>query len=405
MRIVATVLLSFALSASADNALYESELIFEPTDTTPVHVHASCIVECPNGDLIAAWYENGTPLPEPYFSAQHDKSDDVRIGGARMPAGSNAWNDPFVMADTFGVSDNNPCMAIDAQGKLWLVHAALLGVPDNSWGSALVNYRFSTDYMRPGPPVWSKEGILVPHPTGFETSLENALPERVRKERPDIAQLLAKRLKDPLKVRLGWMPRSHPLLRSDGALVVPLANENFGIASMAITNDSGESWTMSDAVPLAGVEQPSLAQAPDGRILAYFRSADDEVRIRRSESHDGGITWSVPVPTELVHPSSGLEILYLENGHLAIVYNDKKDSPRDRLAVSISDDDGNTWKWTRHLEDTPGGRFDYPSIIQARDGSLHVTYTYNLKSIKHVHINEAWVRDGVEAARRVVPRR
>lgn len=57
-------------------------------------------------------------------------------------------------------------------------------------------------------------------------------------------------------------------------------------------------------------------------------------------------------------------------------------------------DDGRTWKWIRHLENTEGGRFDYPSLIQAEDGTLHATCTYNLKTIKHVHFNEDWIQEG-----------
>ncbi len=393
MRVVLPWVLLFATVAGAEEALYESRLVFEPTDQTPGHVHASCVVECPNGDLLAAWYENGTPLSPPYFSAQGDKSDDVRIGGARLPKGADRWNAPFVMADTFGVSDNNPCLAIDGAGRLWLVYATLLGVPENTWGSALVQYRIASDYQRPGRPAWFAARVLVPHPTGFETALRNALPKRVR-EKESTDAWLGKRLKDPLQVRLGWMPRAHPLRRSDGAMLLPLGNENFGVVSMAITKDGGGTWTISDAVPLAGLEQPTVTEAPDGTLLAFFRSADDEVHIRRSVSTDGGMTWSLPTLTDRVHPFSGLEILYLKNGHLLLIYNDQEDSPRDRLAVSISADDGKTWKWTRHLENTPGGRFDYPSVIQAKDGSLHATYSYNLKTVKHVHFNEAWVQAG-----------
>ena len=393
MRIALVLLFLTAMSVHAEDILYESRFVYEPTEDTPSHVHASCIVECPNGDLLTVWYENGNPLPKPYYSSEGDKSDDVRIGGSRMRKGATTWNAPFVMVDTFGISDNNPSMAIDKKGQLWLVHATLLGVPENTWTSALVHYRISSDYMRLGPPVWSKEQILVPHPTGFETALKNALPERIQ-ERDGLDESLKKRLKDPFKVRLGWMPRAHPLLRSDGAIILPLSNENYGIVSMAITKDDGETWTISDAVPLAGLEQPTVTEAPDGKLVAFFRSADDEVRIRRSESSDGGMTWAVPVVTDLVHPFSGLEILYLKNGHLALIYNDQEDSPRDQLAVSISTDDGKTWKWTRHLENTPGGRFDYPSMIQAKDGSLHASYSYNLKTIKHVRFNAAWVQQG-----------
>jgi hypothetical protein len=83
------------------------------------------------------------------------------------------------------------------------------------------------------------------------------------------------------------------------------------------------------------------------------------------------------------------------------------------LAVALSDDEGKTWKWKRHLEfDSPGpeaGAYHYPSIIQARDGSLHASYSYHLnkanlekdadgrlkrKTIKHAHFNEEWVMAG-----------
>jgi predicted neuraminidase len=68
---------------------------------------------------------------------------------------------------------------------------------------------------------------------------------------------------------------------------------------------------------------------------------------------------------------------------------------RHRLAVSISDDEGKTWKWTRHLENQTGGSYHYPAIIQSRDGMLHGVYSYFVergKSMKHVAFNEAWVK-------------
>jgi predicted neuraminidase len=40
-----------------------------------------------------------------------------------------------------------------------------------------------------------------------------------------------------------------------------------------------------------------------------------------------------------------------------------------------------------------GQRFDYPPIVQGRDGLLHATYSYNLKTIKHVTFNEAWIKE------------
>ena len=378
--------------------LYQADFIFDPDAQDHGHVHASCVVESPNGDLRAVWYENGPKLPPPYFSGQQDKSEDVRIGGARKPNGAPSWEPPFVMHDTFGVSDNNPCMAIDRDQRLWLVHATLLGVPENSWGSALVHYHISSDYDQSGPPKWSKENVLAVHPNGFEKALMAGFNARAKempaleKHRAARLERIKERLKDPLRQRLGWMPRAHPLVRSDGAILLPLANENYGIAAMAISGDGGETWTIGEAVPDIGVIQPTVVEFPDGPMAAFFRNSRAAHRILRSESHDGGMTWGPLTLTELPHPGSGIEAVLLDNGHLLMIYNDKEKDPRDRLAVSISPDRGRTWPWTRHLEDTPGRRFDYPSLIQAKDGTLHATYSYDLRTIKHVHFNEAWVQ-------------
>jgi predicted neuraminidase len=106
------------------------------------------------------------------------------------------------------------------------------------------------------------------------------------------------------------------------------------------------------------------------------------------------MTWSEVTATDLPNPGSGVEAIMLQNGHLAMVYNDLEESPRYRLAVAISPDEGKTWPWKRYLENIEGGRFDYPSIVQAKDGTLHATYSYNLKTIKHVEFNEAWIQQG-----------
>ncbi len=386
--------LTLSSSSFSEDPFFESEFLFDPEKEDHGHVHASCIVECPNSDLRVVWYENGELMPAPYYSERKDKSDDVRIGGACKPAGSDSWETPFVMADTFACSDNNPCMTIDQKGQLWLFYPTLLGVPENTWGSALMHYKISEDYEGPGAPVWKKESTLVPKPTGIPELFEKirpALIERGASER--MLTRIETNLSDPLKIRLGWMSRAHPLVRSDGAILLPLANENFNVPVMAITEDEGETWTYSEPVPYAGIIQPTVVEWEDGSLSAFFRSGDDNPQIPRSNSSDGGMTWSPIERTDLVHPGSGFEAIRLENGHLAVVYNDKAERPRDRLAISISDDRGKTWKWKREIENIPGGRFDYPSVIQARDGSLHVTFSYNLETVKHVHFNEEWVKE------------
>ena len=54
------------------------------------HVHGATLVECPNGDLLAAWFQG----------SGERWADDVRIMGARLPKNADAWSAPFLMADT-----------------------------------------------------------------------------------------------------------------------------------------------------------------------------------------------------------------------------------------------------------------------------------------------------------------
>ena len=372
--------------------LYEAEYIFDHKVEPHGHVHASCIVECPNGDLRAVWYENAPPFP----TEQRDKSDDVRIGGARRRAGEDAWDKPFVMNDSLGRSDNNPCMVIDKDNRLWLFHATLDYPPRNTWVYATVKYMVSSDYENADVPVWQKSTTLEPRFEGLEEivtsiSVEDSVKDGISAEELAIAR---EKIKNPETLREGWMTRVHPLIRSDGTLLLPLASEHYEIAAMALTNDGGESWTFSAPVPDTGVEQPSVVELPGGRMLAYLRTLGVEHSIEQTESLDGGMTWAPTTVTGLLHPQSGIEAIQLRSGRLALVYNDKYDDPRDSLAVSISEDEGKTWRWTRHLENTAGERFDYPSLIQAKDDSLHVTYSHNTESIKHVRFNEAWVQEG-----------
>jgi predicted neuraminidase len=384
------------LPGSATAPIYVERFVFT---TDRGHVHASSVVETPNGSLLAVWYENGPKNDAYYFrGGDEDKSDDVRIAAARLPNGSAAWEPPFVLSDTFGVSDNNPALGIDTQKRLWLVHASLLAVPARSWGSAILQYKVSRDYESGGAPRWERSSILVPKPDGFDEIVARAADDARRgagRQAPEgvqRARAMLERLDDPFARRLGWMPRVHPVALKDGGLLVPLANENFNLAMMAITRDGGETWTFSRPVPTLGVTQPSVVQLRDGRLLAFFRDATSTHRIHRSESTDGGMTWSPAAATALPNPGGGIEAIALASGDVAIVYNDKEASPRDRLAVSISTDQGQTWRWTRHLENSPGQRFDYPSIVQGRDGRLHATYSYNLKTIKQVTFDENWVK-------------
>jgi predicted neuraminidase len=132
----AIFLLLPSIVAQADDFL-DGELIFALEDW---HNHGSCIVECPNGDMLVCWFHG----------SGERKSDDVEILGARLVKATGEWTKPFAMADTPGFPDTNCCMIIDQDKTLWLLWPTIQA---NLWESALMKYKTSSDYMMPaGPP-------------------------------------------------------------------------------------------------------------------------------------------------------------------------------------------------------------------------------------------------------------
>jgi predicted neuraminidase len=116
-------------------------------------------------------------------------------------------------------------------------------------------------------------------------------------------------------------------------------------------------------------------------------------KIRVCESADDGETWGPVETMDLPNPGSGLDAVRLSSGNWVLIYNDTLEG-RNRLAVSLSKDEGKTWPHTIHLEDQPSGSFHYPVIMQARDGTIHAVYSYFVdegKSMKHAEFQEAYL--------------
>lgn len=387
------------------------ELLFQPDG---LHNHGSCIVEMPDGRILACWYRGSGEA----------QSDDVAIMGARrLPSGG--WTEPFVMADTPGLPDMNPCMVVDPQKRLWLLSPVIL---NNRWETALLKYRISADYQQAsGPPHWQWQDVLHCKPgSEFESVVARDLDRQWAPFRQQVAPekrkeqdafLVGVRLKsmsaDPLSVRLGWMPRSRPYILDGKRLIVPLYSDGFAFSLLAYTDDWGATWRCSEPIVGAGNIQPSLAQRKDGTLVAYFRDGGPSPkRVMVSESKDRGHTWSSVRDTDLPDPGAGLEVLVLASGRWVLVNNDTE-SGRHSLAVNVSEDEGRTWIRQRHLEhDTPGddaGWYCYPSILQASDGTIHVSYSYKPnagknaagrgETIKHVQFTEAWLMEGQSVAK------
>ncbi|MEK7404042.1 MAG: exo-alpha-sialidase [Acidobacteriota bacterium] len=311
---------------------FSSELIFEKIPDAPAH-HASTIAKAANGDLLAVWY-----------GGSYESSDDQTLFLARRKKGARAWDPPQALIRDSLQPPGNAVVFRDGRDRIWIVWARMEGSRPvrrgGGWGETRLMYRTSEDH-------------------GVSWTQDRPMPADAR-----------------------GLPRNVPVLLPDGALLLPMGER--GGSYTLRTADYGETWVRS--ILIAGGGQPTVAQRPDGSLLALMRRRP---RIMQSESHDGGMTWSPAAPSALKNPDAGIAMTRLSNGHLVLVFNDSE-TARTPLSMALSLDGGQSWEQPLVLEANPG-EYSYPSVIQDSDGRIHVTYTFRRYSIKHVEMDEEWL--------------
>ncbi len=338
------------------------------------HVHASSIVELPNGDLLVAWFQG----------SGERTADDVKIMGARRTGKS--WSAPFVLADTPFLPDCNPVLFLNHKKQLHLVWIA---VQANRWEQSILKILKSKDHE----PNWVwQDNILLKPAEEFAVEVEQKLKSLPplnhgwAEYAPKYDDLIITAAQDPVKRSTGWMTRIKPLLLPDQKILLPLYSDGFNFSMMALSEDDGETWLPSLPLVGRGPIQPALVLKKDGSIAAFLRdSGDSPNQVHYSESKDGGYTWSasrkIKIPT-----AASVEALHLPDGRWIMVLNDQENS-RHRLSLYVSQDEGINWERKKILEETARGSFSYPSLIPSSDGHLHLTYSYHLdgknKSIKY----------------------
>lgn len=288
--------------------------------------HASTIVEARPGRFLAAW-----------FGGKAEGAKDVQIWLSRFDG--KTWSEPEVVGSEPGYPCWNPVLFKTAKGTLRLWYKA--GPKPENWTGYVRN---STDDGK----TWSKPEML---PAGFYGPV-----------------------------------RAKPIQLGDGTILAPTSVESFRCWSPYVdrSTDDGQTWTRSNAFGVAdkpyGQIQPTLVPGTEGKIVALMRSRDPML-ICRSESSDGGKTFSAAERTEVPNPSSGIDAVRTRAGALYMLYNPLP-LVRTPLRLGRSTDDGKTWSKVKDLE-SEKGEFSYPAIIEGSDGLLHMTYTWNRTHIKY----------------------
>lgn len=316
---------------------YYSSFVFDKIPGVAVH-HCSTLAEAPNGDLLCLWY-----------AGSYESADDQALYLARLPKGEREWSTPERIVYNPEQPPGN---------------AVIFRTPDNKVGIVWARMEQRRP-MRRGT-GWSKCRPM------YRTSKDNGHTWSEDTEIPGM---------------FGTTPRNVPLMLKDGRLALPDSGETEeGRGSFLLfLGEDGKTWTPGGL--MNGGSQPTVIQRDDGGLLSLMRS---HPRITMALSSDGGKSWSEGVPTELKNPGSGIAMTKLKSGRVLLVFNDTDQSDRYPLSIIQSTDDGNTWEEQRTLE-ADWGEFSYPSIIQADDGMIHISYTYRRYTMKHVAFDEGWL--------------
>jgi predicted neuraminidase len=246
----------------------------------------------------------------------------------------------------------NPVIFSDAVGKLWLLYVTInLG----GWSGSSLNLTTSKD----GGISWEPSRRLTLSPFF------------------NVSELV----------------RGRPVPVSDGSWLVPIYHELVGKFPelLSLRESAGELYATKSRI--AGGRsgfQPSLAPLSANSALAFLRDCSPRRRISLARTDDAGQTWSPPQALDLPNPDSGLAALRLTDGRVLLAFNDSA-AGRENLRLAVSEDEGRTWKRLATLAEEPRAEFSYPFMIQAREGNLHLVYTWKRKAIKHVVFNVAWL--------------
>lgn len=318
----------------SEEMIVQSEFIYSPEDVPFPSCHASTIEETPGG-MTVAW-----------FGGTHEKHKDVGIWFSRKI--NDKWSRPVevvngVINDSLRHPSWNPVLYYE-DDKLFLFYK--IGPNCADWWGEM---KISEDRGK----TWS-EAVEFPD---------------------DI-----------------WGPiRNKPVKLDNGVLLCPSSTEYDGWrVHMEFTEDIGKTWERTRALnhgdSLSAI-QPTILKHGEGKLQMLCRTRSD--RIYTSWSSDYARSWTKLEPTSLPNNNSGIDAVTLDDGRHLLVYNhiDRSISEdrRNKLHVAISDD-GINWSAVTMLEndENTDNEYSYPAVIQAKDGKVHITYTWRRELIKHV---------------------
>lgn len=356
--------------------------------------HAAFLHELDDGALVCAW-----------FGGTLEGKSDISIFASVLLKGASSWGDPQQLSFDPLHSEQNPVLFTAPGGKLWLFHTSQ---PSGNQDECRIRM---TQVFR---------DAADPHTLSASEGSYLDLPR-------------------------GCFVRAPLVVREDGAWLLPIFrcvqrpqqrwNGSHDIAAVGLSEDGGKTWRLDDIAGSTGSVHMSPVSLGENRYAAFFRRRQADF-VYRTDSADGGRSWSAPAATDVPNNNSSIAAIRLRAGRIALICNpvnaalssDRRASLYDELgeddarpdadptggcvpiwgvarapvALCLSDDGGLSFAQRLIVEDGPGtclsndsidGRnqeMSYPSLLEGPDGALHLAYTYHRRAIKYVRLAPGW---------------
>ncbi|WP_086998770.1 sialidase family protein [Rhizobium sullae] len=356
--------------------------------------HAAFLHLLSDGALACTW-----------FGGTLEGKSDISIFASVLTTDATAWGPPQRLSFDPSHSEQNPVLFTAPDGKLWLFHTS--------------------------------------QPSGNQDECRIRMAEVLR----DASDPLKLTTSDGryLDLPRGCFVRAPVFVRDDGAWLLPIFrcvqrpgqkwNGSHDTAAVGVSLDQGRTWQLEDLDQSTGCVHMSPVPLGERRVAAFFRRRQADF-VYRTDSTDGGRSWSAPRATDVPNNNSSIAAIRLADGRVALFCNpvnaaqsaDRRASlydelgeddsrpdadptggcapiwgvPRGPVALCLSDDGGKTFPSHLVIENGPGtclsndstdGRnkeMSYPWLLEGPDGTLHLVYTYHRRAIKYVRLAPGW---------------
>jgi sialidase-1 len=162
-----------------------------------------------------------------------------------------------------------------------------------------------------------------------------------------------------------------------GRLVIPcdhIEKESKKYFSHIIySDDNGKTWQLGGKTPQDQVNECTVAELPDGKLILNMRNYDRTQKSRKvSFSENGGLSWSdIQSDTALIESICQASMLYTEEPEILWFLNPSSKNSRINMTLKSSSNLGKTWETAKVLN---SGASAYSDLTLINSKTLGILY-------------------------------